>query len=875
MQSPRQCSPIQLRHRNQAVDSSATQWARRRAKQSQPRSKANPAFVVQGKAANAQNQPDGVGRSALGTLLRGFRVAAGLSQAELAERAEMSTGAIGSLEQGSRRAPYRSTLDSLADALNLCIEDREQLYSAAKLGRGRRSNRSSEQSFSSNAPIRLTSFVQRPETDDVARLLAEHRLVTVTGFAGVGKTRTVLEVAASYNSSDVVFVDLAPINRDDLVPLEIASAFRIPIDDAESIPQGLVSALRDRRALIVLDNCEHVLSGVAAIVLELLRSAPTITIVATSREALGLSSEVVYKLPFLNVPPRGAQLSIGSAYSALELFISRAQAADARLVFSSDDLEAAAEICRRLDGIPLAIELAAGRAATLGVIDLRDRLNDLSFASAAIDIPTRHHTMSAAISWSFTLLTPQERTLIRRLSTLAGNFSLRCAERVCSDDRLRAEAIPDLVVQLIQKSLVESAAAPSGYRYSMLASVRAYASSRLTDAGETAANEDRLTRYLLGLIPGGEKRDVSTPQIVPDLDNIRVAVEAMLRRGSPDDVATAGELVGSFRRLWTETGRRLELRRLCETILPRLDVRKFEDIASKLASALVGTTHSNDQYDYLQNAIRVNSHVGNYASASAHLSQLAEFHVSRGKMEQAIDAAGQAENLLSRVSRNNRAQWYVRINLAFVWSEHGEYAKARSYVKEIDHLLSEQRDSIELTIDSRARDMLLAEIEFAAGNYELARTICRDTIAKRQSSQDSLRQSDLNLMATHLAAHLKLHDISAAEAVCREMLDSWALFTDFDSENVMFCVIQDAGMISASRGHFVEAAMLLGCADAQLVRYGRTRSIQQRATASDLREVLKHSIEADQLSALELDGSQMTIPEALDLIEALLDDHLA
>jgi predicted ATPase/DNA-binding XRE family transcriptional regulator len=827
--------------------------------------------VATDNALDLHNPRDDRDRYSIATLLREFRLAAGLSQAELAERADMSTGAIGSLEQGLRRAPYRSTLVNLADALQLTDEQRDLLYEVAKTGRSRRRRAPADVSFTSNAPARLTSFVQRAETTEIARLLTEHRLVTVTGFAGVGKTRTVLEVVASHNSSDVVFIDLSPIKDDDFVVLEIASAFRTSIDDAGRALDDLAAALRDRCALVVLDNCEQVITGVATVVLALIRSCPKITIVATSREPLGLLSEVIYRLPFLSVPPNGARLSVGSEYTALELFISRAQAVDARLRFSPEDLEAAADVCRRLEGIPLAIELAAGRASAFGIVGLRDCLNDLSFGRTAKDLPARHQTMTAAISWSFGLLTSPEQILVRRLSTLVGNFSLRCAETVCADDRLPAESIPDLVVQLVQKSLIESKPEKTGYRYSMLASVRAFASSCLIIAGEAEANEDRLADYLLSLVRDVEGDDASFV-VVPEFDNIRAAVEAKLRRGSDDDVATAAALVGTFRRLWYATGRHPDLRRLCELIFARLDERKHFRVAALLASAVVGGTgKARRDRPLIEHAIFLNEQAGYYASAAAHLVTLGILCTKRNLQNEALELAQRAEALLSKVAPDHRAQHFVRTNLAFIWSEAKEFARARKYIEAVDALLFESSDSSSKTHDLVARNSALAEIEYASGNYAAARTLCVDAIEIKRDGNDQLAY-DAGLQLMIIASDLKLREIDSAKVQCKAILASWDIIAKSGYEDFICNLTQCVATIIAARGEFGTAAQLMGCSDALFARFDLVRGYQERMTYRDLRDVLEREIEPDKLSELESAGAQIRITEVREFMSSLLAD---
>jgi predicted ATPase/DNA-binding XRE family transcriptional regulator len=826
--------------------------------------------VAQAKPTQPNERSDDRQASTVATLLRGFRVAAGLSQAELAERADVSTGAIGSLEQGLRRAPYRSTLASLADALQLTPEQRDQLYDVAMQSRGRRRNPLPQATFSSNVPARLTSFIRRAETAEIARLIAEHRLVTVTGVAGVGKTRTVIEVIAAYDVSDVLFLDLSPVSADAFVVAEIASAFGVPIGDDADAPAKFVNSVRDRRALIVLDNCEHVIAGVAAAVLELLRSSPHVKVVATSRERLGLSSEVVYRLPFLNVPPPGAALAIASEYGALALFVARAQAADARLSLSPEDLAAAADICRRLDGIPLAIELAAGRVSMLGITGLRDRLHELPLVNAAKDTPARHQTMASAIAWSFALLSPRERVLMRRLSTLAGNFTLRCAETVCADDLLPAGSIPDLIVQLIQKSLIESKAEQPLHRYSLLAAVRAFASQALVEADEVEANVDRAARYLLSLVPDPGARDESAFLMLADLDNIRVIVEAKLRFGSADDVATAGALVGSYRRLWKSTNRFLEIRRFGELIFAHLDQRTYPEIAAIVASAVAGTGRTSEMPQELERAAALNAHAGDFAAAAAHSSSLALFYVNQGRLDEGLDAAKRAEALLENVPRDHRAQRFVRANTAYVWCEGGDFAKAREVVAELDRLLGEQTSS-EL---AAARDAVLAEIECAAGNYANARAICSEVRAKNRHDVTT-EFYDLVFMLTAAAIDMKLDDIDSAAERCSEVLDNWEAFENHGIEHLAGELLDLVGAVVAARGDRITAAVLSGAADASFARLDRRRLRMQSVIAADLRASLEHGLQTNELRDLKIKGSQMTSLQARELMDSVLDENTA
>jgi predicted ATPase/DNA-binding XRE family transcriptional regulator len=807
------------------------------------------------------------------SLLRTYRLAAGLSQAELAERANISVGAIGSLEQGIRKSPYPATLHSIADALELPSDQRELLIDVAKHVRTRKLGTETASSFQSNVPTSLTSFIWREETGELAQLSVEHRLVTVTGSAGVGKTRTVLEVVAQHGSSDVYFIDFSPITDGAMVAAEVASAFGVPGGDTTAILPDLASHIGNRRALIVLDNCEHVLGNASATVLGLLRSCPGLRFLVTSREPLGLSGEVVFRLPSLAVPPVDADLTADFGFPALELFVARARTADARIVFSSNDLKTAADICRRLGGIPLAIELAAGLATLLGVGELRNRLNVLSLDTVAKDIPARHQTMAAAIAWSFTLLTPIERALMRRLSTFAGGFTLACAEAVAADEDLPAEVIARLVVALMQKSLIEPKAAQPVHRYYLLDSVRAYAASELAEAGDVDATADRLARWLLSSVrPDDNHYSHSMPAVghmLPELDNIRAAIEAKLRRGTERDIATAGELVGSYRHLWMSTSRRLELRQLCEAVSTHLDEAKFVNVAALLATALAGTTQSFQQTELLERAIELNTEVGDFALVAAHLSRLSYHHMRLGRSAAAMESATRAHDVVQRIPRSHQVHHTVLAQAASVFAEYGEVSKARQAIAELDKIKEEQRSADDPEYQA-LRSAVLAEIANASGDYASAAELCRAAFDRARLAPPP-EWIGLQLRLTWSASVLNLGHVDEAAVQCKQVLLEKLAFADTGFEALdALELVRHLASIAGHRGDFASATRVLSCSDAMYDRWNYRPYLQERRIAENLRALLDAKVDPDELVSLKAEGARMTLKEARELMTLLL-----
>jgi len=312
-----------------------------------------------------------------------------------------------------------------------------------------------------NLPAQLSSFIGREaEIIEVKQLLAETRLLTLTGAGGCGKTRLALQVAADLLAEypdGVWLVELAPASDADLVTQLTAKALRIPEQPRRALMETLVDRLRSKRLLLVLDNCEHLLDACAKLADALLKTCFNLRILATSREAIGVAGERVWQVPPLATPGPVAKISLESLcqFEAVRLFTERAVAVQPRFALTEATGPVVAKICSRLDGIPLAIELAAARTSALSVAQIAERLQDgfrLLSHGARTALP-RHQTLQATMDWSYALLTEPEQLLFQRLAVFAGGFGLEAAENVCAGDRLQSDQILDLLTGLVEKSL--------------------------------------------------------------------------------------------------------------------------------------------------------------------------------------------------------------------------------------------------------------------------------------------------------------------------------------------------------------------------------------------------------------------------------------
>lgn len=403
-----------------------------------------------------------------------------------------------------------------------------------------------------NLPPQLTSFIGRgADMADVMRLLDEGRLVTLTGAGGAGKTRLAIEVAARMAPDcrdGVYYVDLAPITDPDVVPIAAARALALPDQPGRSTMDALLRFVGDRNLLVVLDNCEHLLDACAALVVALLGSCPSAILLATSREPLGVPGEVTRQVPSLSL-----------ADEAVELFTDRARLARPDFAVTDENSATVAEICRRLDGMPLAIELAAARVRALSlpeiVASLHDRFRLLT--GGARTAVRRQQTLRASVDWSHALLTEPERVLFRRLAAFLGGFDLDAAQVVAGGGELQRYQVLDQLTLLVDKSLVVAEASEGRTRYRLLETVRQYALEKLGESGEAddvrVRHRDYYTAMAMQLDTADRTSNATLlDQVEREIDNLRAAF-AWSREQCETELALV--LASALQRLWMGRGR--------------------------------------------------------------------------------------------------------------------------------------------------------------------------------------------------------------------------------------------------------------------------------------------------------------------------------
>jgi predicted ATPase len=427
-----------------------------------------------------------------------------------------------------------------------------------------------------NLPAPVTSFIGREaELAELGRLLGEHRLLTLTGVGGAGKTRLALELAGRKVidfPDGVYFVDFSGLADPGLVPRHVAAALEVHEQGDTDLAQLLVARLRERELLLLLDNCEHVLETCAELAHHLLSTAPKLRVFATSREPLGAPGELDYPVPPLALPPSDADADQRRSSEAVKLFLVRARAARPQLPDDDRAVTTAARICAELDGLPLALELAAARAKALSLEEIATRLSDrfrflVSWRRLSA---ARHRTLREAMDWSYELLSAEEQELLARLSVFAGGFTLQAAARVCvNGDEERAI---DLMDRLVNASLVVAEEHEGEMRYRLLETVRQYGAERLDQTGAESADGVRgaHARFFVELAESvelrGPEQQHGFAQVGADLDNLRGALDfaAAIR-----DVETELRLVSALWRYWLVRGYLVEGRERAEDAVSR------------------------------------------------------------------------------------------------------------------------------------------------------------------------------------------------------------------------------------------------------------------------------------------------------------------
>lgn len=727
-----------------------------------------------------------------------------------------------------------------------------------------------------NLPLQLSSFVGRDEElAEIQGLLSKARLVTIVGSGGVGKSRTSLQVAADRLDAypdGVWFVELAPLTDPELIATTVATVLGASVAPTQRPIDAVLIELRERTALLIFDNCEHLVAQTAEVVDAILHHCSHVTILASSREGLGIAGESVYRMPSLRVPIAGEAITAASAngYGAVALFAERAAAVSN---FSLTDANAAivADVCRRLDGIALAIELAAPRLKVFSVDELDKRLSDrfrILTGGSRSALP-RQQTLRALIDWSYDLLSDNEKALFRRLGIFVGGFTLEAMTAVCVDERIEAWDAVDLLQSLVEKSLVVAEIGDAEQRYRLLESTRQYALDRLTREGENDVFGRRHAVYYLELARRCDSDFVTNAYYgwratyEPELDNFRAAFEWAV--GERGDVEIAAQFVGALARLWREVSVEREGLRACETVISILGPSAESEIAAPLwlgLATLCGNLFlKTRRLDAAQRALRLYEAIGDEIRTADSLLQVGDTLRQLNRAQDALEPLGRALDLARRRGdRYRTADALGRLSLPQYYLGNIETARATAEeARRILQSLGRDRAVLVLTLN-------LAELEASNGHFENALDLGQQALS--QTSATSFGAERSTLLANLSGYLLALQRKDEAIAFIRESM----VASRERQEAILFSVsLQRAALIACGQGQDSEAARLIGFVDGTFEAQGSMREPVEQGEYERLTAALRERLGEDQAKALSAAGRSLSQNEVLTLASSVLD----
>ncbi|MGR4065294.1 MAG: ATP-binding protein [Vulcanimicrobiaceae bacterium] len=719
------------------------------------------------------------------------------------------------------------------------------------------------ESLPNNLPSQMTSFIGRDaEIAEITTLVEQHRLVTLTGSGGVGKTRASLQVAANMldGSGDGVWlIELAPLSSGDYIPSTVAQALGIKLDPEGNPAENLAVALKSKQMLLVFDSCEHLVEAASQVIGAILHRCPKIKVLASSRQGLGLQGEAAYRMPSLTLPDSSTNLTTANAatFAAVALFAERASAADNHFALTDENAPMIADICRRLDGIPLAIELAASRVKMLSPRQLRERLDERFrvLTGGSRDTLPRQQTLRAMIDWSHDLLDERERVLFRRLGIFANGFTLEGAVAVGSGEDLDELDVFDVLASLVDKSLVLAETDGDSLRYRLLESTRAYALEKLSHAGERDAIAGRHLTYLRDRFVGlwdhmdrTARTGLLTRALITELDDVRSALDGALQRG---DIVEGGELLAASGAV-TILGLEDETAARCEAFLialgevePLLRTRLLITFAGALDRLGRGKT----LVEVAAQALDVARSCGDGPILAAALHQYATSLMRQGRLDDNEAALSEAEAIPGLSPRLRLALSSRRGNLQLI---RGDYENAATI---FERLIKEHR-SLGNTDEAVKVTLNLGEVEHGRGRTERAIALAREALPL-------LHGLDAVLGNANLTGYLiSIDDLAGTMEAGRATVA--ACETDLGSAFVAMA-LEHVALAHALGGDLQRAATLEGYSATAFVRHGFLREGTETKTYERLTALLKEGLATEEIEQLSAAGAALEPNAAIAL----------
>jgi predicted ATPase/DNA-binding winged helix-turn-helix (wHTH) protein len=718
----------------------------------------------------------------------------------------------------------------------------------------------------SNLPLLRAGLIGREtELAELAECVVGHRLVTLVGPGGIGKTRLAFETGARVASDfpdGVWLIDLAPL----IDPADVASAtatvLEVPLHDGDAAAETIAAAIGKQRLLLIFDNCEYRLAAATALIEGLLGRTPDLSVLVTSQEALGLAVERSYRLGPLAVPPPGA--TDIAHFGAVGLFVERARAARRHFRLDVGNAAAVGEICRRLDGIPLALEMAASRLPLLGLDGLARRLGErlTIFGTHPRTGEPRHRTLRALVDWSYGLLDPAEQQVFRRLAVFPGGFSLEAAIAVARTPGDEPWSVAEVLSRLIDKSLV-TIDIDEPPRYRLLETLRLHATEKLNQSGEFDAVSERQLRYFEDFFDGADDAREAISDLEwravyqPEIDNVRAALDWTL--ADPGRKQRAIAMTAAAAILWSVLGLRTEGRRYFDRVEGLVDQNTPDGDRARffrwsgdfwvdldLARGLALLEQSVTIYRQLDQPLRL----------AWAVILMAHNYVYQGRYADARAALFEAEEILSAHGYRRKALPVVMNSLGFVAATMDETVEARRY---FGRALELSRAAGDVAQEGYCLAHL-AEFEFKMGAVGVAVERAQEAVRAFRSVHHRVF---LGTALVNLTAYLLAQDhLTEARAFAEEAL---SLVRDRGGV-IVFAHLQQWALLAAIEGRYEGAARLAGYADAGYAASGENREATEQGLHDRLSKLLKTSLSPKIILTHTSEGARWNEDQAVNFV---------
>ena len=737
-----------------------------------------------------------------------------------------------------------------------------------------------------NLPLGLTSFIgrERELTDIKARLENTH-LLTLVGPGGTGKPRLSLQTGGESLPAfkdGVWLVELAPLADAALIPQTVATVFGLRESPGRLLLDLIIDYLRNKQLLMILDNCEHLIDACARLADQLLRICPNLTILASSREALGINGETVYRVPSLSLP----ELADITSESILEcesvqLFVDRASAASPNFQFTDGNASSVAQICLRLDGIPLALELAAARVRVLSVEQIAERLDDrfrLLTGGSRTALP-RQQTLRALIDWSYDLLTDSEKALFRRLAVFVGGWTLEAAEAVCAGDGIEAYEVLDLLTEIVDKSLVQVDESEEAIRYQCLETIRQYAREKLLETDEAIGVRNRHLDYYIEYASQMEK-DYLNPYQYDIIDKMRLEndnIRSALSWAVENNVEKAARLLSLSSTFWpwVMMGNTSEVRERCSTILARLDFMLGEPpgqsndllklkarILNRSSQALMNMGNHQASRAAAEESIQLARESDDLFTLVEALGSLGHCALYAGDPQGAFDAANEGIEIGERLDAKRELIWALDA-LTHIYHLQGKDDEVYKNVTKMNGILNKAG----FPADSVYTNEFMIDQAVKRGDMEEAERYMKAAMEIIEARRDNYMLATMQSMFAHA---LRGHgDLDKAIFYYRRTIRLWQ---DRGHRAAVAHQLECFGLIAMAQEQPARAIKLFSAAEALREVSSSVRTPDEQKEFDDAKSSLQSHMNENQFNSLWAEGRSITIEQAIEFAIDETDD---